>query len=38
MPTTARIEIELLCGKRLSVLESIDLKRLRELVALLEQS
>jgi hypothetical protein len=37
-PTVTRIEIELLSGRRLSVSESVDLSRLRELVALLEQS
>jgi transposase len=35
--TPARIEIELLSGRRLSVSESVDLDRLGELVALLER-
>lgn len=36
-PTPSRIEIELVSGRRLSVLETVDLDRLGELVALLER-
>ena len=36
-PTPARIEIELISGRRLSVSELVDLDRLGELVALLER-